>query len=810
MQMNDFNDAATHANLLQTMNNVSVILLAPSYEKGFEESLLEGMRLIAESVDVDRIHIWLNEVINGELHYVNKCNWHAESGVWKKDAPEILPYSDVPEWERFYTQGKCVNGPITQMSPKERALMEAQGLKSFLGIPLFYQGSFYGILTFDDCRRERTFTSDEIDILHSGGLMILNALLSNEMTQRLHDANEAKSDFLAKMSHEMRTPLNAIIGLSGLALEDVRLSEEARSNIEKISNAGEILLSLVNDILDISKIEAGKFELLPDVYDVPSLINDTVSSNILRIGENPIQFILNIKETLPAKLVGDDLRIRQILNNLLSNAFKYTSEGSVTLSVHCEREGADVWLTAKVSDSGQGIKPEDMDGLFSDYLQMDMYANKKIEGSGLGLPITKMMVEMMDGSISVESDYGVGSTFTIKIKQGYTDSAVIGPEVAKNLRELRYADEKRRQNAQLTRISLPYARVLVVDDVPTNLDVARGLMKPYNMKIDTATTGQQAIDAIRDEKVKYDAIFMDHMMPGIDGVEATEEIRKIDTDYARTIPIIALTANALAGNEMIFLSKGFQAFISKPIEIARLDAVIHRWLRDKEKEQQYMEQLEEEKQKLIARQNEAKQRIGLTRRSGIDRRALKLGVEGLDMEKAIEKFGGDEDLYYDILRSFTINTPAILEQCEKVAPDSLADYGRLVHGIKGSSRSICADEFANIAERLETAAKAGDLLFIEEHNAPFLHAAHHLLSGIEEMLELRMMISPKTKKGSPDRKHLDKLLNACKTYDIKTIDAILEVLDTYEYAHDGELVFWLKENAEKLNLSAIIERLSSL
>ncbi|MCL1829758.1 MAG: ATP-binding protein, partial [Oscillospiraceae bacterium] len=445
------NETAAQANLLRTMNHVSVLLLAPEYDKGFEETLLEGIRLIAECVDVDRVHIWSNEITDGCLYYVNKCRWHEESGLWKQDAPEKLSYADVPSWERLFMQNECINGPVSDMAAKERALMEQQGIKSLLAIPLFYRGQFYGFLSFDDCRRERVFTNDEIDILHSGGLMIVNALQRDEMTQKLQDANEAKSNFLAKMSHEMRTPLNAIIGLSGLTLEDGGLSENARSNMEKVSNAGEVLLNLVNDILDISKIEAGKFELLPDEYDVPSLINDTVTSNILRMGDSPVQFVLNIDETLPAKLVGDDLRIRQILNNLLSNAFKYTNEGTVEFGISCDRKSGDVWMTLWVSDTGQGIKPEDMNRLFSDYAQMNANANKNVKGTGLGLPITKMIAEMMDGSVSAESKYGEGSRFTVKIKQGFVSETVIGPEAAKNLREFRYTDEKRRLNSQLTR-----------------------------------------------------------------------------------------------------------------------------------------------------------------------------------------------------------------------------------------------------------------------------------------------------------------------------------------------------------------------
>ncbi|MDR2727030.1 MAG: response regulator, partial [Deltaproteobacteria bacterium] len=362
-----------------------------------------------------------------------------------------------------------------------------------------------------------------------------------ELNKTVRAASEAKSKFLANMSHEMRTPLNAIIGLSELSLESGEAKKENQQDLEKIYNAGTTLLSTVNDILDISKIEAGKFELVAAEYDIPSLINDAVTQSVLHIGEKPIQFILDIDGDLPTRLYGDELRIKQIFNNLLSNAFKYTREGTVELGIRCSREGDAVWMTACVRDTGIGIRPGDVDRLFFDFIQMDMESNRKIEGTGLGLSIAKRIAEMMDGSITVESEYGRGSVFTVKLRQQFVADAVIGPEVVKSLKNFHYSDQKRHKNSRLARIRLPYARVLVVDDVPTNLDVAKGMLKPYGMQVDCVTSGQQAVDAVRAATIRYNAVFMDHMMPEMDGVEATRIIREeIGTEYARDIPIIAL------------------------------------------------------------------------------------------------------------------------------------------------------------------------------------------------------------------------------------------------------------------------------
>ncbi|MDR1755011.1 MAG: response regulator [Eubacterium sp.] len=396
------------------------------------------------------------------------------------------------------------------------------------------------------------------------------------------NANNAKGDFLAKISHEMRTPLNAIIGLSEITLDNLSLDVDAKSNLEKIYNSGSTLLSIVNDILDISKIQSGKFEIFPNQYDVPSMVNDAVLQNVLRIGSRPIQFVLDIDDCMLARLFGDELRIKQIISNLLSNAIKYTEEGMVKLGIGCERSGDDVWMTIRVSDTGIGIRTEHVDKLFSDYEQLGDTSFHQVGGTGLGLAITKRLAEAMDGSINVKSEYGSGSVFTVKIRQSYVNDTVIGIEVMESLKRFQYSASKLNRNSHTNRIQIPYARVLVVDDNITNLDVAKGLLKPYGMGVDCVTGGQDAIRAIRDEKTRYNAIFMDHMMPGMDGIEAAKIIREeIGTEYAKNIPIIALTANAVAGSEDVFLSKGFQAFISKPIDIAKLDSVINHWIRNK-------------------------------------------------------------------------------------------------------------------------------------------------------------------------------------------------------------------------------------
>ena len=623
------------------------------------------------------------------------------------------------------------------------------------------------------------------------------------------DANRAKSNFLASMSHEMRTPLNAIIGLSELTLGYGDLNWESSSNLEKIYSAGMTLLSTVNDILDISKIEAGKLELIQVEYDIPSLINDAINQSSLFMGEKPVSFVLDISEDFPLRLYGDDLRVKQILNNLLSNAFKYTLEGTVELNIDFSHEAADstesnmVWVSICVRDTGMGIRNEDIQNLFIDYAQIDSKFHRSIEGTGLGLPITKKILEIMGGSISVESEYGKGSVFTAKFRQKIAGNAVIGAETADSLKRLHYSYQKRRRNYKMLRINIPYARVLVVDDVKTNLDVAKGMLKPYGMQIDCVASGMEAINAIREEKVKYNAVFMDHMMPVMDGIEATRIIREdIGTEYAKTVPIIALTANAIVGNEEMFLSKGFQAFISKPIEIERLDAVLREWVRDKELEKTF--------DSINANWQIPNIRSGKDRRGNFDRRRgndRRTRASGIDLDMGIKRFGGDKESFLIVLRSYVEDSIHLLEHIKGVTRDTLADYAMTIHGIKGSSRGICADELGAKAEALERAAKDGNFEFVAANNNAFIEATRNLADDLKGLIRNMSPENPKPKKDKPDPQVLRKLLAACENYDIDEVDEAMEDIENYEYASSYGLVSWLRENVAQSNFLEIKEKL---
>jgi signal transduction histidine kinase/DNA-binding response OmpR family regulator len=397
-------------------------------------------------------------------------------------------------------------------------------------------------------------------------------------------ASRAKSNFLAKVSHEIRTPMNAIIGIAEIQMQNAAVSREVNEALGRIHNSGYSLLGIINDILDFSKIEAGKMEVVPVKSDVASLIFDTTQLNMMRVGSKPIKFNLAVDPSIPAELFGDELRIKQILNNLLSNAFKYTESGEVMLSAGVryedDAEESHVLLMFTIQDTGQGMTQEQVQKLFNEYARFNMEVNRATEGTGLGMSIAKNLLDLMGGSIVVESEPGKGSTFTILIPQGVSSFGVLGSEVVENLRQFRLdsiSKLKMAKMAQIVRDPMPYGKVLIVDDVETNVYVAKGLMSPYGLSADTAESGYEAIDKIKAGKV-YDIVFMDHMMPHMDGIEATKAIRAMGYMH----PVIALTANAMMGQAEVFLSNGFDDFISKPIDIRQLNMVLNKFVRDKQ------------------------------------------------------------------------------------------------------------------------------------------------------------------------------------------------------------------------------------
>jgi signal transduction histidine kinase/ActR/RegA family two-component response regulator len=369
-------------------------------------------------------------------------------------------------------------------------------------------------------------------------------------------ATEAKSDFLATISHEIRTPMNAIIGISDM-MSDTELSVKQREYLSKIQTSSAVMLDLINDILDFSKIEAGKLELIDDYFDFPKLLDGLRSVFELMMTQKTLGFNCDFAPDLPKVVYGDAKRIRQILTNTLNNAYKYTPSGWIDFKVSLTPEGA---TRFDIIDTGIGIKEDDLPKLFGEFVQLDITKNKNITGTGLGLAITKRLCEMMDGNIEVKSTYGTGSTFTIILPLKAGEESDL-PEEA----------------ADVEKFTAPGAKILIVDDVEINLEVAEYMLEPFAVECEFAYDGEQAVEKVKSDV--YDLILMDHMMPNMDGIEATRLIRELDSDASKA-PIIALTANAISGNEKMFLEAGFDGFLSKPIDERALTATIMRFLPD--------------------------------------------------------------------------------------------------------------------------------------------------------------------------------------------------------------------------------------
>jgi PAS domain S-box-containing protein len=506
---------------------------------------------------------------------------------------------------------------------------------------------------------------------------------------KAEQAAQARTDFLAHMSHEIRTPMNAIIGLSEMTRREYG-SPAGLEYVTEINNAGKNLISIINDILDFSKMESGYLDIIASNYETGSLLQDVLSITRIKLMETPLEFIVDISSKIPAYMTGDVGRIRQILLNLLSNAVKYTEKGFVKFSASGEVLSENsIRLTFIIKDSGVGIKDEDFPKLFEKFLRLDEKKNKNIVGTGLGLIISRNLCKAMGGDITVQSEYGKGSIFTASIIQSVSDWRPLG-----NISDY---SERRTEEFHVT-FTAPEASVLIVDDFPSNLLVARGALTPYQMKLFTCESGYEALKLVQEHQ--FDLVLMDHMMPDMDGVEATCAIRALPEEIFRTLPIVALTANAVSGMKEMFLENGFNDFISKPIEVSKLDAMLKKWI-------------------------PANKRFSTTKKAITTNESVsppKLGfhkIDGLDVIGGISRVGSYAN-YKELLTLFKKEAEAVLEQLSR-EPDlaNLKHFTTLVHGLKTSLANIGAIELSQAAAALEQAGRQEDMSLIGDNLSLF-------------------------------------------------------------------------------------------
>ena len=861
--------------LLDKSNEIAQILLTTGSDH-FASALFSGLSMLADAVSANQIDVWKNKIDgdaqNGLIETVKIYKWSAgmdepTDNIWEISEEDsdsfILPVE-------LFESGRCLHIDIENGTDFDKRILTSRGVNSILLTPIYIAEWLWGFVGIVDRYRVRTFLENEENILSTCGQMIVASILKNEMTNNLIAAREeaisstqAKSNFLANMSHEIRTPMNAIMGMSELILRE-NPSDVVSEHAATINNACRNLLAIINDILDISKIESGKLDIIPIQYQLSSVLNDVISIAKIRADAKKLPFIVNIDSKLPSELFGDEIRIKQILINLLSNAIKFTDSGSVTLLVEGEKTDDTLIFKISVSDTGIGIREDQIDKIFGSFEQVDTKRNRNIEGTGLGLSISKRLLEMMDGGMYIQSEYGVGSCFSAAFPQEirnhapivslkhteqktviiyenrklFCDSLVwlfenmgVDFRICANQSELFEAlnefkcdyifvpslhyektcalvkknrakthvvticTEKKfitdkttiaistpvqcmqianilndeadgiRYSADYGAVAVvaPDAHVLIVDDNAVNLEVAKGLLSAYQMKIDLALSGPEAIEFVK--HTRYDLIFMDHMMPVMDGIDTTIAIRAIEGEYYANVPIIALTANAISGAREMFKAEGLNDFLAKPIEISKLNSIVTNWI-------------PAEKQLRIQARETAADEINFE-------------ISGVNVSAGVEHAGGSLKAYHEILKTYVTDCERRRrETAESYENEDFKLFTIYVHALKSASANIGAEDFARGAAKLEMAGKNDDIAFIRENYAQFLNNLSEVITSVKIHLERYKCYegeeaAPSNK--AADIEHLKIKLKdieiAIEGIDFDQVEAILEDLFSYQWDH---------------------------
>lgn len=603
------------------------------------------------------------------------------------------------------------------------------------------------------------------------------------------EANKAKSVFLSNMSHEIRTPINAIMGFDEMIIRDTN-NPDVLSYAKDIRSSSRALLSLINDILDFSKIEAGKMEIIPVQYDLSSLINDLVNMISIRAKDKGLEFNVNVDPNIPHLLYGDELRIRQCVLNILTNAVKYTKRGSVNMNVSFSLININqIMLRFQVVDTGVGIKQEDINKLFDAFERIDEKRNRTIEGTGLGMNIVKQMLELMSSHLEIKSEFGKGSDFAFGIQQVVLDHTPVG-DFTKML-----SDSMNSNTEFHDTFTAPNAKILFVDDTPLNLKVVTALLKRTQIQITTASSGEECLRLAKDNK--YDLIFIDYRMPEMDGIETLNHLKKMTPNPNKNVPCIALTANAVSGAREMYLGAGFNDYLPKPIDVQKLDSLIKTYLPDE----------------LIGPPPEIKDEItaNISAHNSMSNKSNYTAIEGINLGMALQYCGNKEILE----QAFTEFHSRIEDRAHQIdiflAVKDYRNYTVQVHSLKSTSRLIGAQELSSMAAYLEECADQEKYAELEAKTPELLR----LYRSYKEKLAPVILV-PEEKSLQPltmtyYSEALQSIKEAISAFDFGTADLIVKELSNYEIPLEVKMQWELvKEQIKNVDQTSVLELLKDI